>query len=78
MALLNPAVRGECNFCGQEETVEHLFLHCKHLEGLFRLLTEWFRELGEDFSECVFIRSEKYKVSNKLILCLLNYVLGTA
>ncbi|KAL1253305.1 hypothetical protein QQF64_017998 [Cirrhinus molitorella] len=29
VALLNPAVRGECEFCGDEETVEHLFLTCK-------------------------------------------------
>lgn len=75
---LNPAVTGECEFCGEEETVEHLFLNCKRLEELFKVLTEWFRGFGETFSECVFVGGVKYRMSKKIIYGLLNYVLGTA
>ncbi len=49
-------LEGKCEFCGEEETVEHLFLNCKRLEELFKVLMEWFRGFGETFSESVFIR----------------------
>ncbi len=49
VSRLDPAVRGECEFCGEEETVEHLFLNCKRLEELFKVLMEWFRGFGETF-----------------------------
>ncbi len=52
---LNPAVRGECEFCGEEETVENLFLNCKRLEELFKVLMEWFRSFGETFFQKVFL-----------------------
>ncbi len=39
---------------------------------------EWFRGFGETFSESVFIGSVNYRMSKKIILGLLNYVLGTA
>ncbi len=78
VSRLDPAVRGECEFCGEEETVEHLFLNCKRLEELFKVLMEWFRGFGETFSESVFIGGVNYKMSKKTILGLLNYVLGTA
>ncbi len=54
MSHLNPAVRGECEFCGEEETVENLFLNCKRLEELFKVLMEWFRSFGETFFQKVF------------------------
>ncbi len=39
---------------------------------------EWFRGFAETFSESVFIRGVKYRMSKKTILGLLNDVLGTA
>ncbi len=65
VSRLDPAVRGECEFCGEEETVEHLFLNCKRLEELFKVLMEWFRGFGETFSESVFIRGVNYRMSKK-------------
>ncbi len=62
MSRLDPAVRGECEFCGEEETVEHLFLNCKRLEELFKVLMDWFRGFGETFSESVFIGGVNYRM----------------
>ncbi len=39
-------LEGSVSFCGEEETVEHLFLNCKRLEELFKVLMEWFRGFG--------------------------------
>ena len=37
-AHLNPAVGEQCRFSGMEENLEHLFLKCNRLKGLFNLL----------------------------------------
>lgn len=37
---LNPDVGGDCPFYDMEETVDHLFIICHRLEGLFKLLND--------------------------------------
>ena len=78
VAYLDPAVGRGCPFCGEEESLTHLFLHCKRLEGLFH----WFREalggFGEGFSESLFISGPKYSVKFKREVCLVNFLLGVA
>ncbi|KAK3575560.1 hypothetical protein QTP86_029564, partial [Hemibagrus guttatus] len=78
VAHLDPAVKGECRFCGEKEDLEHLVLKCQRLEGLFKLLESWFQKFDEDFSEKVFIGGVKYRFSKRKKLCLLNYLTGTA
>ena len=78
VAHLNPATGRGCPFCGEEESVTHLFLQCKRLEGLL----EWFRvclgRLGHSFSLSLFISGPRYKVKKKQQVCLVNFLLGTA
>lgn len=57
-AHLNQAVGKECIFCGIEETVNHLFIYCFRLKGLFNFLTQCFIKFGKK------IVSEFYKWSN--------------
>ncbi len=45
-AHLDPEVGEECSFCGQSETVFHLFLYCGRLEALLSQLEEWCGILG--------------------------------
>lgn len=78
VAHLNPVVGVGCRFCGEEENLEHLFLKCKRLEGLFDALSRLFQALGEEFSEEVFIGGVKYNFSKRRKMCLLNYLIGTA
>jgi len=78
VAHLNPAVGGECRFCGEQEDLEHLFLKCERLQSLFNLLKEWFRKFDQDFSDKVFIGGLKYSFLMRKKVCLLNYIIGTA
>lgn len=78
VAHLNPAVGGECRFCGEQEDLEHLFLKCGRLQEFFNFLKDLFKEFGEDFSDRIFIGVVKYKYSMRRMTCLLNYLLGTA
>jgi len=47
----------------KKKILEHLFLKCKRLEGLFEVLNRLFQVFGEDFSEEVFIGGVKYNFS---------------
>lgn len=47
VAHLNPAVGVECRFFGKEENLEHLFLKCKRLNGLFDVLSRLFHAFDE-------------------------------
>lgn len=78
VAHLNPAVSEQCRFCGMVEDLEHLFLRCNRLKGLFNLLDRWFRAFDEKFLEEVFIGGVMYRFSIKRKACLLNYLIGTA
>lgn len=78
MAHLNLTVGRECSFCGQEKNLDHLFLRCGRLRGLFNLLTHWVQGLGEGLSFKSFIGGPKYSVLNKENNCILNYVSGLA
>ena len=78
VAHLNPAVVGQCRFCGQDESVEHLFLRCDRLGGLFLFLKSCFDAFHEEFSNRVFIAGVRYRVKVRKRVSLLNYVTGTA
>ncbi|KAI4884728.1 hypothetical protein NFI96_032233, partial [Prochilodus magdalenae] len=43
--------RGDCVFCGGEETTEHLLLRCPRLRDMFSLLRTWFGGLGVRLTE---------------------------
>lgn len=78
VAHLNTAVKGECRFCGEKEELEHLFLKCERLKGIFKLLRSWFRQFNDNFSDKVFIGGIKYTFSKRKKMVLLNYLIGTA
>ncbi len=59
VAHLNPAVEGKFRFCGEQEDIEHLFLRCSRLQGLFCFLGVLFRHFDEEFSDKVFIGGMK-------------------
>ncbi len=58
--------------------MEHLFVKCERLKGLFKLLKNWFGRFDEAFSDKVFIGGVKYIFSKRKKMCLLNYLIGTA
>jgi len=68
---MEPAV-----LCSVEETIEHLFLRCLRLGGLFKLFDSWFQGFGEEFSQKVFVGGLKYKVLDRGKLSLLNYLIA--
>lgn len=78
VAHLNPAVGGQCRFCGEGEDLEHLFLKCNRLNDLFELLVTWFQGFAEEFSDKIFIGGLKYRFLLRRRVCLLNYLIGTA
>ena len=74
IAHLDPGHGVGCGFCGQEETLAHLFLQCTRLEDLFRLLSFWLLGFGEVFSSDLFIFCPKYSVSRKDVHVLFNFI----
>lgn len=77
-AHIDPQVGEECLFCGQTETVLHLFFYCGRLEALLSQIEEWCRNLGEVFSPVLFIYGPMYKKNRKQIHVMLNFLFGQA
>ncbi len=77
VAHLNPAVEGKCRFCGEQEDIEHLFLRCSRLQGLFNLLKALFSNFNENFLIKCLLGNEIYFLVRRK-MCLLNYLIGTA
>uniref|UniRef100_A0A3P9LKP2 Reverse transcriptase domain-containing protein n=1 Tax=Oryzias latipes TaxID=8090 RepID=A0A3P9LKP2_ORYLA len=75
---LNPGAGDGCPFCSVAETVEHLFLQCQRLTGLFSLLRSFFEGLGEQFSSVCFIYGPKYLARKRRVHVLLNFLSGEA
>ena len=72
-------MRGEyCQFCGEVETVEHLFLTCERLEGVLRIVQGWCSGLGRDFSRELYTCGPRYKYVKRRKVCLLNFLFGQA
>lgn len=69
VAHLNPAVGTECLFCGLDETVNHLFIDCFRLEGMFNFLTfkkyTIFYKIWRDFFSSDFYKWSSLFVSRK-------------
>ncbi len=77
-AHLDPQVGEECPFCGQSETVFHLFLYCGRLEALLSQLEEWCRILGEIFSPIFFIYGPMYNKNKKQSHMMHNFLFRQA
>ncbi len=77
-AHIDPQVGEGCPFCGQLETVFHLFSECERLVPLFCFLEECCRKLGEVFTKVSFIYGPKYKLSKRETHVLVNFVFGQA
>lgn len=65
---------GECLFCGQTETLAHLFVQCSRLSALFGLLKTLFWGLGEGFSLSLFISGLKHCAKKKNAHTLINFL----
>jgi len=78
LARVDPTVGKECVFCGQEETLKHLFLDCSRLKGLFQILKSWLRKLGEDIDEKMFVFGPKYVAAERKRISLINFLIGEA
>ena len=76
VAHIDPTIVSECPFCGREEAVEHLFLHCVRLTGLLNLLKVWCRGLGILWTDSLYVFGPKYVVVHRDKLCLLNFLVG--
>ena len=62
IAHLDPGHGRGCLFCGQDESLVHLFTECPRLTGLLGLVKSWCTGFGEHFSLDLFIYGPKYKV----------------
>ncbi|KAL6466211.1 hypothetical protein MHYP_G00263440 [Metynnis hypsauchen] len=76
VAHIDPTIGSECPFCGREETVEHLFLHCIRLTGLLNLLKAWCCDLGILWTYSLYVFGPKYVAAYREKLCLLNFLIG--
>ncbi|KAL6484037.1 hypothetical protein MHYP_G00089100 [Metynnis hypsauchen] len=73
---IDPTIGSECPFCGREEAVEHLFLHCVRLTGLLNLLKAWCCDLGILWTDSLYVFGPKYVAAYREKLCLLNFLIG--
>lgn len=78
LAHLDNALGEGCPFCGQEETVLHLFSECQRLSALFVLLEEVCARLGVEFDRAVFIMGPGYNAKHKRRLTVVNFLIGQA
>ena len=78
LAHLDPEVEEGCPFCGEGESLQHLFLLCPRLGGLLGLLRVWFQGLGIDFTDHLFIFGPRYAVKDKAVHVLVNFLSGKA
>ncbi|KAL6472453.1 hypothetical protein MHYP_G00186410 [Metynnis hypsauchen] len=76
VAHIDPIIGSECPFCGREEAVEHLFLHCIRLTGLLNLLKAWCCDLGILWTDSLYVFGPKYVAAYGEKLCLLNFLIG--
>ncbi|KAL6469061.1 hypothetical protein MHYP_G00225850 [Metynnis hypsauchen] len=76
VAHIDPTIGSECPFCGREEDVEHLFLHCIRLTGLLNLLKAWCCDLGILLTDSLYVFGPKYVAAYREKLCLLNFLIG--
>jgi len=75
-AHLDPEVGEGCPFCGEQETIFHLFFNCGRLQRLFAELERWCQTLGMVFTPMVFVYGPRYSRSNKDVHVLINFLFG--
>uniref|UniRef100_H3CBT1 Reverse transcriptase zinc-binding domain-containing protein n=1 Tax=Tetraodon nigroviridis TaxID=99883 RepID=H3CBT1_TETNG len=75
---MDPGVGEECLFCGETETLAHLFVRCSRLSGLFELLKEFFHRFGEVFSFDLFVFGPKYCSRKRDVHRLINFLTANA
>lgn len=78
VAHFDSAVTKKCVFCDDEETLDHIFLYCFRLRGLFFILEDLVGRLGEVFSMVNFIFGPKYIAGRRNKISLINYIVGEA
>lgn len=78
VAHLDPTTGEGCSFCGEPETIEHLFLECNRLWGLLGMVEGWCTGLQTGFSWQMYIGGPRYRVKEKGKVCLLNFLFGQA
>lgn len=72
-AHTDPQIGNACPFCGETETIFHLFSQCMRLQPLFTQMEEWCQNMGEVFSIMSFIYGPKYSWNRKQIHVLINF-----
>lgn len=75
---LDPSIGEGCPFCSGGESLQHLFILCPRLKGLFRQLEEWFQGLGTVFSFELFISGPRYSAAKRSVHVLHNFLSGVA
>lgn len=78
VSVINSAVKENCPFCEQRETVYHCFSECTRLSALFVLLGTIFNSYGEVFTKKGFICGVKFTRQRKNKCQLINFLLGQA
>uniref|UniRef100_H3BW47 Reverse transcriptase domain-containing protein n=1 Tax=Tetraodon nigroviridis TaxID=99883 RepID=H3BW47_TETNG len=77
-AHMDPGVGEECLFCGETETLAHLFVRCSRLSGLFELLKGFFHGFGEVFSFDLFVFGPQYCSRKRYVHTLINFLTANA
>lgn len=65
VAHMDPRTGNHCLFCLTEETLQHLWLGCSRLAGLFSLLRQWLAGLGSVLEEGLFILGPRYSAAQR-------------
>ena len=72
MAHLDPTVGEGFLFCGESETIQHLFLECGRLGDMLEIVRAWCTGLQTPYMWQLYIGGPRYTVAEKVRVCLLN------
>ncbi|MBN3285380.1 YTX2 protein, partial [Polyodon spathula] len=73
---IDPAVSNDCVFCGEEETLFHLFTDCRRLDPLFNAIAELLISLNVIFTKELFIFNFPYSHKTRFKSALINFIFG--
>lgn len=65
-------------FCGECETLVHLFVKCSRLTGFVNFVKDCCVKLGQTFTWDLFIFGPKYSVANRDCAVFFNFLFGHA
>ncbi|KAK0151588.1 Transposon TX1 uncharacterized protein [Merluccius polli] len=78
VAHMDPRVGSRCSFCDCEESLQHLWLQCPRLSGLFSVLQQVLRGLGEVLEDSLFVFGPRYTAAQRRRVSLVNFLIGQA